>query len=244
MSDIQGSLIEEVRQLIASKDQFTVRESTRKELTSLILDKHYAGRLPSVSYAYALYHSGELVGGVTFGKPASPFLCIGIAGEQFAPYVYELNRLIADRELPKNTLSWFLGAVLKHLRSERVALVSFADDGVGHHGYIYQATNWVYTGKTKERTDKYMPGGKHARHYTEEWSHIRKVRTSKHRYVFVPNKALRREFMASLKYPTMPYPKGDNDRYTLGEKHRDTVIDTRTGERMFDGDKRLTKENK
>ena len=29
-------------------------------------------------------------------------------------------------------------------------MVSYADSGMNHCGYIYQATNWIYTGATKE----------------------------------------------------------------------------------------------
>mgnify|MGYP006969545401 FL=1 len=28
-------------------------------------------------------------------------------------------------------------------------VVSYADDSRGHNGYIYQATNWIYTGKNQ-----------------------------------------------------------------------------------------------
>src|SRR5699024_1560582 len=99
----------------------------------------------------------------------------------------------------------------------------------GHHGYIYQATNWLYTGVSPGRTDKYMPGGKHPRHYTEDYAHLRKIRTEKHRYVFVPNKRFRKEIMREMNYPVKPYPKGVNNRYTLGSRIIDKVLDTRTG---------------
>ncbi|WBF81098.1 hypothetical protein FMLHJGGC_00045 [Staphylococcus phage BSwM-KMM1] len=61
---------------------------------------------------------------------------------------------------------------------------------MNHHGYIYQATNFIYTGSTKERTDMYTEGNKHSRHYNEDNKHLRKVRTSKHRYVYFTDKKI------------------------------------------------------
>lgn len=207
-----------------------------KDLEDLILTKHYAQRIPSITWAFGLFEDGALVGGLTIGKPASPPLCVGVAGPAYTEHVYELNRLIISHTLPKNILSWFVSAAMRYFRDKPVILVSFADEGAGHHGYIYQATNWWYTGKSTERTDKYMPGGKHPRHYTEEFAHLRKLRTSKHRYINIPCKTLRRKVAPIMRYPICPYPKGDNRRYVLGERIKDRVLDTRTGDIYDDGD--------
>lgn len=131
---------------LSARGDLTVETATRGTLSNLILTKHYAQRMPPTSYAYALRRNGALIGGMTIGKPASRSLCVGLAGENYAPAVYELNRLITDGTTDRNDLSWFVGAALRDLSSERIALVSFADTGAGHHGYIYQATNWIYTG--------------------------------------------------------------------------------------------------
>lgn len=214
---------------IAQKDDLKIVEVKSHEVKHLITEKHYAKRMPSVSYAFALVQDGRIVGALTVGKPASPPLCVGIAGPEWSPQIYELNRLIITENESKNVLSWFVGSVLKSLSNTPIVIVSFADDGVGHKGYVYQATNWVYTGMTAERTDKYMPGNKHPRHYTEEFAHLRKLRTSKHRYVYVPNRKLRKRFFNDLRYEILPYPKGDNRRYRLGDLVEPRVFDKSTG---------------
>jgi hypothetical protein len=121
--------------------------------------------------------------------------------------------------------------VLKDLKGEDLIIVSYADTGAGHTGYIYQATNFIYTGKTKERTDKYTEGNKHSRHYTNEFNHLRKVRTSKHRYVYFTGK--KKKYLKFLKYPVLPYPKERNTNYVLGERLKQVVINTETGERIL-----------
>ena len=190
--------------------------------------------MPSISYAFGLYEHDLLVGVLTIGKPASRSLCVGIMGEEYAPYIYELNRLIINEGLTANALSWFVSKCMKMLKDTDILIVSFADDGVGHKGYIYQATNFLYIGKTKERTDKYMPGNKHSRHYTDEYKHIRKFRTAKHRYIYIPNKRKRKEYLDKLKYPIMEYPKGDNERYVLGERVKTKIINTETNQVYYE----------
>lgn len=193
-----------------------------------ILNKHYAQRKPSISLAFGLYINEKLEGILTIGKPASNSLCEGICGKEYKSYVYELNRLCVNENLPKNTLSKFVGGVLKQLKDTKIILVSYADKGANHHGYIYQATNWIYTGKTKERTDKYVPNGKHSRHYTNEFNHLRKIRSSKFRYVYIPNKGFRKECLKIMNYKIEPYPKGDNKCYVLGERIKQKILNKNT----------------
>lgn len=209
-----------------------VREIQYQDTLDFLLNKHYAQRIPSISWAFGLFLDGGLEGVCTIGRPASRPLCVGLLGEAHASKVYELNRLVTNPGLPENTLSRFVGRVLRRFRNEDVVLVSFADDGVGHQGYIYQATNFIYTGRTAQRTDKYMPGNKHPRHYTDEFKHLRKVRTPKHRYVWFSRKT--KCLRGEMRYPEMPYPKKHNRRYVLGERAKTKIINRETGEEFYE----------
>lgn len=163
-----------------------VQEIPYKEAVDFLLPKHYSGRKPQITKAFGLYSANRLVAVCTFGKPASPFLCSGICGKEYSSQVYELNRLcrVDDWTEP---LSAFVSACLRRLRPLNWIVVSFSDTGMHHHGYIYQACNFIYTGCTKERTDKYTAGN-HARHYTEDMQgKYRQVRTAKPAmYSFAP----------------------------------------------------------
>lgn len=196
------------------RNRYIVSTIKPHETHDWLLNKHYAKRIPSISYAFGLYDFGVLVGILTIGKPASPSLCDGICGIKYSKYVYELNRLCVNNGLEKNALSFFVSTCLKTIgASESLIIVSYADKQWNHHGYIYQATNWIYTGYTAERTDIGEEDGSHSRHYKRGSDYsIRKFRSSKYRYVYFVGK-LRREFDKSLKYNRLPYPKGDNKRY-------------------------------
>ena len=114
------------------------------------------------------------------------------------------------------------------MKSKDLIIVSYADSQMNHNGYIYQATNWIYTGMTKARTDKYVEGGKHSRHYdNENQNGLRKYRSAKHRYIyFATSKTKRKEYIKKLNYGIEPYPKGENQKYELGTFIEPIIIDT------------------
>ena len=211
-----------------------VKRIDSKDTYDFIMKKHYLQRKPQISIAYGLFINNKLEGCITIGKPASNSLCEGLFGKEYKSFVYELNRMVVNDNLPRNTLSKFLSLVLKDLKDTNIVLVSYADSGMNHHGYIYQATNWIYTGQTKSRTDKYTQGT-HSRHYDKNIDNtLRKVRTSKYRYIYIPNKKIRKQLLKKLNYDILPYPKGDNERYILGEKMKTKIINTKTGEEFYE----------
>ncbi len=206
-----------------------VKEITYSVAKDFLLPRHYSGRIPSISYSFGLYDNNELQAVCTFGKPASNSLCVGVCGNEYKEKVYELNRLCRIDSCDIK-MSWFLSKCLKDLKKQNLIIVSYSDKGMNHNGYIYQATNWIYTGDTKGRTDKYTEGNKHSRHYNNENNHLRKVRTSKHRYVyFACNKTLKKKFNRILRYDVKPYPKGENKNYILGEYQKTKVINKLDG---------------
>jgi len=216
-----------------------VKKIEYEDTKKWILNKHYAQRMPSISYAFGLFIDDKIEGVLTIGKPVSNGLCKNLCGEEYKDKIYELNRLVTNNNLPKNTLSYFVSHSLKMLAEEKLIIVSYADDGMGHHGYIYQATNWIYTGKTKKRTDKYTESGKHSRHYTNRNStnHLRKVRFSKYRYVYFTDKRMRKtpeKYLNTKRYPVLKeYPKGNNDNYNFGYRKKDKIINKKTGDIFY-----------
>ena len=178
-----------------------------------LLNKHYAKRIPNIMFAFGLYVDNQLKGVVTFGMPASNQLCFGVCGKEHQSKVLELNRLcLMDNN--KNESSFLVGNAVKLLPKPSI-IVSYADSGQGHVGYVYQATNFLFTGTTKERTDMFAGEGKHSRHGTSNGE--RQFRTAKHRYVyFHGSKTDKKVLMESLNYKVMPYPKGESKNYDAG----------------------------
>jgi hypothetical protein len=186
----------------------------------LILNVHYAKRLPSISFAYGLFDGEELKGVITYGTPASSTLLRGIAGEEWAEKVLELNRLVL-LENKRNEASRLVGASLKLLPAPKI-IVSFADTSQGHEGIVYQATNFLYTGLSTKFLDPKVKGLEHQHHATYAHGLTNKQviekygeenvsfveRSRKHRYItFIGDKRQRKQMMAALKYKVLPYPK-------------------------------------
>jgi len=200
---------------------------TFEQAVTFLLPRHYSGRTPSISIAFGWFIDNELVAVCTFGKPASPSLCKGILGEQYASQVYELNRLCRIENLNEQ-LSSFVAACLRRLRPKNWIIVSYSDTDMHHNGFIYQASNFIYTGLTKERTDKYTEGNKHSRHYkNENQGNIRKIRSAKHRYDYFAtfDKKLKKMWLENLMYPVIEYPKGLNSNYVLGDYLKTRIIE-------------------
>ena len=201
------------------KNDYYISSIPKNQTYDWLLNKHYAKRIPPISYAFGLYNNENILQGIcTYGKPASNALCIGICGEEHSSLVYELNRLCVMDGLSKNSLSYFLSKCLKMIKKNMIA-VSYADTSQNHVGYIYQATNWIYTGLSAKRTERFDPENpnKHSKTVTETMDYYKlsvRDRARKHRYIkFLGSKGFKKLMISSLKYKILAYPKGDNKRY-------------------------------
>jgi len=184
---------------------YSVRPILYADTKPFILDLHYAKRMPSISFAFGLFLNDALVGVVTYGMPASPWLCKGICGNENRHLVLELNRLVLTHNI-KNEASLLVGRSLALLPTPRV-IVSYADTAQGHVGVVYQACNFLFTGTTKPRTDMAAKDGKHSRHHSGDKTN-RVARSAKHRYVtFIGSKKETAPLRAALQYSTLNYPK-------------------------------------
>jgi hypothetical protein len=195
-----------------------VKQITRETAQSLICDIHYAKRMPCIKYVFGLFEGVDLVGVVSFGPPSSPQVARSVyAG--LRSVVLELNRLVITTNA-RNAASFLIGRALRLIPTPWV-VVSYADMGRGHKGYVYQATNFKYAGLSKPHDAEYIINGKrvHPRTLTArgiknpvEWARqngINRVSIEpKHRYVVWKGAADK-----DILWKFMPYPKGDSQRY-------------------------------
>lgn len=215
---------------------FSVRPIDSKETYEWLLMKHYAKRIPSISWAFGLYDSAMILQGVcTFGTSVSSTLLKGVCGEEWASNVCELNRLVINEIECPNLASFFVSRCVSMLPRPRI-IVSYADSSKGHHGFVYQATNFIYTGLSTLTYDPVVKGheGKHhgtagmGRGMTKDQMKEKygddvywKPRDRKHRYIlFHGSKKERKAMTKDLRYEIKPYPKGQNARYDASHRPR------------------------
>jgi len=206
-----------------SEPGYSVRSITPQETYWWLLNIHYAKRVPPISHSFGLFRDGELVGVITYGKPASPSLCKGIAGEKYSSTVLELNRLVL-RDNKKNEASQLIAGSLKLLPTPTI-VASYADTDQDHLGVVYQATNWIYSGITVARTEWAVEGLEHmhTKALTNQFESLEAIkehygdrfyyrdRSQKHRYLmFLGNRTEKKAMLAALKYPILDYPKREH----------------------------------
>ena len=159
-----------------------------------VLKKHYSHRAPIFWAGFALIENEKIEGVCVYGQPSPPIQRSAFKDRDFR--LYELTRLVVQTKT-KNAASFLVGNSLKMLEPKPCAVISYADSEQGHCGYIYQATNWIYTGATVSHDHAYIVNGKRVHPMTlrdmgitnpKEWARENKIETvkplPKHRYFY------------------------------------------------------------
>jgi hypothetical protein len=205
-----------------------ITKDTRK-WSQWLLKKHYAKRMPfCVMECFGLYLKKELIGVCTFSVPITKSLNDGTGCfNTLKIQGYELSRLVIIDNHEKNLLSHFVSMCLNEMKKKRAPcfIVSYADANMNHHGYIYQSTNWIYTGTTLNKEKYFNKNGKeiHSRVYHEYLqTHLKmakeevviKQQLGKYRYFYFLGSSRETQRMKKdFKYKILPYPKGENKNY-------------------------------
>lgn len=183
---------------------------------------HYSGRMVATiqkPVKVGVWENGEFIGVVVFGCGASSDL-----GSQYGLEKMEVAELvrIALRKGHHNTVTKIVKVSLSMLKKQSPGLrliVSFADPNQNHIGAIYQAGNWIYTGKSSDSTVYISRDGHefHARNIgsytgTDKYG-VKKYnrsdmireekRPGKYRYLMPLDDAMRKQIEPLRK----PYPK-------------------------------------
>ena len=172
---------------------------------------HYSGCIPKSKLAkLGVWERGEFVGAVIYGVGATSSLvkAYGLMPQQGC----ELVRIaLKKHDAP---VSRIIAVSLKLLKSAFPGLrlvVSFADPEQGHHGGVYQASGWVFSGNS-QASDEYIYKGKRwqGRSFRNNYKgmerhpDVRVVKgSSKHRYLMPLDADMRARILPLAK----PYPK-------------------------------------
>lgn len=211
------------------KEKYSVKSIDSYLCKDWLLHKHYAKRIPPIEFSFGLFNEINLLCGiVTYGTPVSSTLR-NLWNNEFK--LYELNRLVINESDEKNILSFLVSQSL-NLMPKPSVIVSYADISQNHHGYIYQATNWIYTGLSKKMEEVCIKGMEHlhsgsifnlsrGQEHRFEWlrqkfgdRYYLRERPRKHRYFyFIGSKSEKKLIKKMLPYKIEAYPKGDNVRY-------------------------------
>jgi len=121
---------------------------------------HYSKVLPVPPLVkVGAWEFGKFIGVVVFSRGANNNLLKPFGLEQTEGC--ELTRVaLTSHATPVSRIVRLAMLFLKRNSSELRLVVSFADPSEGHHGGIYQAGNWIYTGRQPATIEYLAPDGK------------------------------------------------------------------------------------
>jgi hypothetical protein len=113
---------------------------------------HYSECLPAGKLVkVGAWENGKFIGVVLFGRGATPNL--GRPYNLQQDECVELVRIaLAQHQTSVSRIAAIAIKFLKRSNPRLRLIVSFADQSQGHHGGIYQAGNWIYSGSGQEAT--------------------------------------------------------------------------------------------
>lgn len=199
-------------------EQFDVREFCRRW--------HYTRYLGvgAANWPYGLYDGQTLIGVVAYNLP-SLTAAGAVFGPEHATRVAHMTRLVCAEDAPPNSESRLIGGSLRLLAKDKPdmwAVLTYAARDAGHVGYIYQATNALYTGVSSAKpyyidaqgrrrgaTNSDGPGGPaRIKMAAQVGGWTLHTAPGKYRYVYViGTPAQRRERRRLLRLPVIEYPK-------------------------------------
>lgn len=213
--------IEDATDVIRVADTVVGLVATR-EVEEFCRRYHYTGSGTGAVYPwhYGLWHANTLLGVVAYNLPP-PGPRRFVFGPEHESHVWHMGRLALADVAPRNSESRLIGGSFKLIQAEhsRVwAVLTYADTAAGHIGYVYQATNAIYTGTGGDVASYVDRQGRcRTRHnYRGTVTAAQAIAqgltrvegTLKHRYVYIlGNRTERRHRRGLLKLPVLPYPK-------------------------------------
>ena len=132
----------------------SVKEINKETALELIQKYHYSNTLPRLNkYFLGIYQGADLVGCVTLGYGTRPLHTIkALLKDAVTEDYLEIGRMCMTDEMPRNSESQMLKAVkhwirmnLQHVK----VLFTWADGMLGKCGYVYQASNFHYVGRSE-----------------------------------------------------------------------------------------------
>lgn len=202
------------------RDYMCSKVST-KDVEEFCRRYHYTGTGGNMMWRYGLWEGPTLLGVVSYNLPTRE-TCESVFGPEHFDKVWHMGRLAMADDAPRNSESRLIGLSMRMIRvqyPEVWGILTFAAASVGHIGYVYQATNALYTGTGGDAS--YLLDGDGRRRGTKQgtrltiaqvvergWQQIKEP--PKHRYLYIlGSKTQRKQRRKMLKLPILPYPKAE-----------------------------------
>lgn len=202
------------------KDKYKIKLIDKKLANKIQIENHYLHTRASCIYGFGLFEEDKIIGVILYGNPTAP-TTLNICGDDERKNVIEITRLWIKDDTPKNTESYFIGNTIKLIDKE--IIIAFADPEFEHVGTVYQASNFIYTERSKRggRVIAIKGNKIHNKTLWKQYKTAKKIRevfgdgnvyykpyVTKLRYVYFNcSKNRKKELLEKMIYKIEPYPK-------------------------------------
>ena len=237
------SFIEDYREPLPENydlNELTLKVINEETATKFIEKYHYSGQSPSPTIAFGHYYKDYLVNVILYKSPTGRLMAQQVMEGGDSHNTWELIRMVSYEPKPKNLESKCIANTFKYIKKafpNIKIIISYADNNMGHHGYVYQASNFYYYGQSRPDKEWYIDGKRvHTRTVVSEYGtmsvdYVRSLigdrlqivdqieTKSRYFYVIAQDKRDKKEILKKIQVDILPYPKGDNRTYDIfGEK--------------------------
>jgi hypothetical protein len=202
---------------------YDVLPITFKEAKRLIIEGHYTHSLTKGRHCFGMFRGVTRMRAAVFGQPSGRGVAKSFMEDGDERNTLELLRLYITDTTGKNAESWFLAKTIRLLPREVKIVVAYSSPGAGHYGACYQASNFLYLGRSRSGqpyhyvdrngmfVNKRVPwqfGPRSGRPWINEATAAKHLKLTKvkdgQKYVYA---YLRKRRGITLKRPILAYPK-------------------------------------
>lgn len=253
-----------------------MREYKLEELETRLVDNDYAKRFIS-KYHYSKSCSNIVVAiGQWLGFDLVNCIIFNYCcGREMAKQVMkggnndntlELSRMVSIEPKPKNLESYAIAKAFEWLKLNMPnikVIISYADNTMGHKGYCYQASNFIYYGQSRPTKEFYLDGERihervlNSRFGTSSPTKLKEIlgnrlvvktneeTKSRYYHLIYQNKKEKKQLEKNILVKSLPFPKGNNKRYDMNvngsfhslnddKANEETIVDLSRQMNIFD----------
>ena len=153
--------LEGKRRLAADFGNAVVREISYDEARNVILANEWLGNMGTTEFSFGLFFSEHLAGVACFGRTAGTQVAGSICGVEHAQRVATFCRGACVHWAHPHSASFLINAACREMTKKGYNIfVAYSDPAAGEIGTVYQASNWLYCGKTSPTEKFRTPDGK------------------------------------------------------------------------------------
>lgn len=208
--------------------------------SKFITKYHYSNTCPGIKFAFAFKYNNDIKNVIAYTSPIGRLVCQEVMDGGNTENTLELIRMVSIEPKPKNLESYCIHKTFEYIKKympQYKIIISMADNSVGHHGYCYQASGFIYYGQSSPHKEWFLDGKRiHEKTLFDKYKTTKlddlqnilgsriarkdqKQTKSRYYYIIAQNKKEKKEILKKIKVKSLQFPKGDNKRYNVFEKN-------------------------